>query len=315
LRPHSAPAALPGAFTRALRWYTLKNENLRMKLQSISLRDLGEKWVQRQIADDPAILGLGDLVLKDRERRQPRAGRLDLLLQDPESLKRYEVEIQLGATDESHIIRTIEYWDNERKLYPQHEHAAVIVAEDITSRFRNVIALFNGAIPLIALKMTGYRIGAEHALTFVRVLDEIRLGLVEDDEPVSEPADRAMWEFSRGSETSLAMTDHLLRLVNEVEPKAVLNYNRNYIGLKVGGAPLNFVTFLPRKAHVIMAIKLPRNQSTDNLLDDVGLVTLAYESSVRQYRLRIDAQPSENQRDVLLGLARRARESFGRSSE
>jgi len=286
-----------------------------MKLQSISLRDLGEKWVQRQIADDPAILGLGDLVLKDRERRQPRAGRLDLLLQDPDSLKRYEIEVQLGPTDESHIIRTIEYWDHERKLYPQYEHAAVIIAEDITSRFRNVIALFNGAIPLIALKMTGYRIGAEHALTFVRVLDEIRLGLVEDDEPVSEPADRAMWEFSRGSETSLAMTDHLLRLVNEVEPKAVLNYNRNYIGLKVGGAPLNFVTFLPRKAHVIMSIELPRNESTDNQLDDVGLVKLAYELPGRQYRLRIDAQPSEKQRDVLLGLARRARECFGRPSE
>ena len=52
--------------------------------------------MQRQIADDPAILGLGDLVLKDRERRQPRAGRLDLLLQDPDSLKRYEIEVQLA---------------------------------------------------------------------------------------------------------------------------------------------------------------------------------------------------------------------------
>ena len=25
----------------------------------------------------------------------------------------YEKEIQLGATDESHIIRTVEYWDIE----------------------------------------------------------------------------------------------------------------------------------------------------------------------------------------------------------
>jgi hypothetical protein len=111
------------------------------------------------------------------------------------------------------------------------------------------------------------------------------------------------------------MTDHLLRLVNEVEPKAVLNYNRNYIGLKIAGAPLNFVTFFARKAHVIMSIKLPRNESTDNQLDDVGLVKLAYELPGRQYRLRIDAQPSEKQRDVLLGLARRARECFGRPSE
>jgi hypothetical protein len=57
------------------------------------------------------LLGLGDLVFKDAERRQPRAGRLDLLLSDPETHTRYEVEIQLGATDEAHIIRTIEYWD------------------------------------------------------------------------------------------------------------------------------------------------------------------------------------------------------------
>ncbi len=32
---------------------------------------LNEKWVQDIIADDPSILGLGDLVLKDRERKQP----------------------------------------------------------------------------------------------------------------------------------------------------------------------------------------------------------------------------------------------------
>lgn len=148
----------------------------RMKLEAISLKrteGLNEKWVQDVIADDPSILGLGDLILKDKERIQPSAGRLDLLLQDPETLKRYEVEVQLGTVDESHIIRTIEYWDIERKRYPQYEHAAVIVAEEITSRFLNVIQLFNGAIPLIAIKMTAYKVNGEYALTFVKVLDEI----------------------------------------------------------------------------------------------------------------------------------------------
>src|SRR2546421_390134 len=112
-----------------------------------------ERWVQQIIADDPSILGLGDLVLKDKERIQPRAGRLDLLLQDAETNRRYEVEVQLGKTDESHIIRTIEYWDIERKRYPQYDHCAVIVAEDITSRFLNVVGLFNGFIPLIVIQM------------------------------------------------------------------------------------------------------------------------------------------------------------------
>ena len=164
-----------------------------MKLESISLKRsdrLNEKWVQDQIANDTSILGLGDLVLKDKERMQPNAGRLDLLLQDLETLKRYEVEIQLGGTDESHIIRAIEYWDIERKRYPQYEHAAVIVAEEITSRFLNVIQLFNGAIPLIALKLTAYKVGDDYAITFVKVLDEITYGLVDEDEPLAEPTDR-----------------------------------------------------------------------------------------------------------------------------
>lgn len=81
--------------------------------------NLSEKWVQEIIADDPTILGLGDVILKDSERIQPHGGRLDLLMQDVETNRRYEVEIQLGKTDESHIIRTIEYWDIEKRRYPR----------------------------------------------------------------------------------------------------------------------------------------------------------------------------------------------------
>ena len=83
------------------------------KAVKISLKDhpeFDEAWLRDIIAKDPSILGIpGDLVLKDTERIQPKAGRLDLLLQDPEIEKRYEVEIMLGRVDESHIIRCIEY--------------------------------------------------------------------------------------------------------------------------------------------------------------------------------------------------------------
>lgn len=101
--------------------------NIYVKPERISIKnnsELDEAWVQNLIADDPSIIGLGDLVLRDKERMQPKAGRLDLLLQDPDTQRRYEVEVQLGSTDESHIIRTIEYWDIERKRYPQYDHCA-----------------------------------------------------------------------------------------------------------------------------------------------------------------------------------------------
>lgn len=63
----------------------------------------------------------------------------------------------MGATDEAHIIRTIEYWDLERTRFPQYEHVAVLVAEDVTSRFLNVVALFNKAIPIVAVQMARWK--------------------------------------------------------------------------------------------------------------------------------------------------------------
>ena len=141
----------------------LKGKRVSLKSNS----EYTEKWVQDLIAEDPTILGLGELVLRDRERRQPKAGRLDLLLQDSETGRRYEVELQLGATDETHIIRTIEYWDIEKKHCPQYDHCAVLIAEDITSRFLNVISLFNGTIPFIAIQMQAIEVGEHHTLVWL----------------------------------------------------------------------------------------------------------------------------------------------------
>lgn len=284
-----------------------------MKLESVSIKrtdGLSEKWVQDAVAEDPSILGLGDLIVKDKERIQANAGRLDLLLQNPDSLKRYEVEIQLGSVDESHIIRTIEYWDIERKRYPQYEHAAVIVAEEITARFLNVIQLFNGAIPLIAIKMTAYKVGNEYALTFVKVLDEITYGLTDEDEPVAEPTDRNYWESQRGTKKSVATTDALLKIVNQIEPKAVLKYNKHYIGLEVGGSAMNFVSFMPRKSFVIMSFRIFQSQEIDALIDESGFEKLSYDAQFKQYRIRVESSNDEKQKEALLSLIRIAYDAY-----
>lgn len=280
-----------------------------MRLQPFSLRrsnNHDERWVQDQIAEDPAILGLGDLVLKDKERIQPRAGRLDILLQDPETLKRYEVEIQLGATDETHLVRTIEYWDIERRRYPQYEHAAVIVAEEITSRFLNVIQLFNGHIPLIAVKMTAYEVDGQVALTFVKVLDEMSFGLVDEDELPADVTDRDFWQTRRSNEKTLQLTDKLLEIVHEIEPAACLNYLKHYIGLKVNNSSMNFVSFMPRKAHVIMLLKIAQTSELDEMIDDSPLEQMKYDTQWNNYRLRIAQTLSSEEKVIVKSLIQRA---------
>jgi hypothetical protein len=251
-----------------------------------SHNDLNEKWVQERIAEDPALLGLGDLILKDKERIHAQAGRLDLLLQDAESTRRYEVEIQLGKTDESHIIRTIEYWDIERKRYPQYDHTAVIIAEDITSRFLNVIGLFNGFIPLVAIQMQALMLDDQIMLVFTKVLDERRLGLVDEDEEVHESTDRVYWE-QRSNKATVAMTDVLLEMVKALDPDLALKYNKFYIGLAKDGAPFNFVVFRPQKDSVRFEPRLEQSEAVQAKIDEAGLEVMDYDSKWGRYRIRL----------------------------
>ncbi|WP_039017405.1 hypothetical protein [Halocynthiibacter namhaensis] len=268
-----------------------------------------ENWVQDIIANDPSILGIGDLVLRDRERIQSRAGRLDLLLQDPETYKRYEVELQLGATDETHIIRTIEYWDIERKRYPQYEHCAVLVAEDITSRFLNVVSLFNGSFPIIALQMQAFEVGEHVTLVFTKVLDEMQRGLVDEDEDaISAPTDRDYWENDKGSPKTVALMDRIFALVKEGDPASELKYNKFYVGLIKGGRANNYVTFRPQKNSVVFEPKITRSDEVDTLLESAGVETLEYSTRWSNYRIRVTDKDFKNHADLLRDLTERARQ-------
>ncbi|HEY9788731.1 MAG TPA: DUF5655 domain-containing protein [Candidatus Obscuribacterales bacterium] len=282
-----------------------KNERIWLK----DCPDFDERWVQSVIDEDPSVLKLGkpdEIVVRDRERIHKGAGRLDLLLQDIESKRRYEVEIQLGETDESHIIRTIEYWDIERKRYPQYDHCAVLIAEDITSRFLNVISLFNSSIPLIAVQMQMIKVGNQTTLVFTTVLNELSRGLVdEDEEGQAAPADRQYWE-NRASKGSTALVDDLLSIVQKIDPSVSLKYNKFYVGLVRGRQACNFFTVTPKKTFVRLNIKLPRSEYVDAKIEASDLETLDYNEG---YRFRLTKEDIEKQESVLLELLRLAYEN------
>jgi len=268
-----------------------------VKVELKGHKQINEKWIQEQIALDPTILGLGDLVLKDKERIQPTSGRLDLLCQDSESSRRYEIELQLGKTDESHIIRTIEYWDTERKRYPNYDHCAVIIAEDITSRFLNVIQLFNGNIPIIALQMTAYEIGDKVALAFTKVVDELKLGLEEEDESM-EVTDKNYWE-QKGTKETVKMADDILEIIKEIDCGFELKYNKYYIGLFKNGIANNFIVLRAKKNNIRLEIKLDQSEDIKKLLETNEYDVMDYDSRNARYRIRLVKEEIKQKHDSL----------------
>jgi hypothetical protein len=262
-------------------------------------KEINEVWIHDRIAEDPSILGLGDVAVRDRERIHPGAGRLDMLLQDTESTARYEVEIQLGPTDPSHIIRTLEYWDIERKRYPQYEHIAVIIAEDITSRFLNVISLFNGSIPIIAIQMRAVQMPDGVGLIFTKILDATQRGLEDEDEEAYTPADRAYWE-SRATPAAVKMADHILELTRSFAPSDIqLTYKKPYIGFQVGGKSVLFALCRPRKNTINLEVRLPQSPEMNERLEKSGVPLLEYQRRWGCYRIRLAASDLTKHCEVL----------------
>jgi len=204
--------------------------NKLVKITKVPIRSRGfdEYWLQKEIWENPDLLGLGDnLQPVIREKQQSSGGRLDILMQDPDDDNAlYEIEVMLGETDPSHIIRTIEYWDLERRRYPQKQHYAVLIAESFTKRFYNVIQLLSYHIPLIAIQVELLQFGDQSALNFVKVLD------IYNEEALSLNADIVDEKYWRKhSKWTYDVASKVMGEISKLNIGATMNYTKSYISV------------------------------------------------------------------------------------
>lgn len=280
----------------------IKPENISLKNHPV----YNEKWVPDIIKNDPSILSLGEnITVRSIEKIQPSGGRLDLLLEDSAIDKRYEVELQLGKTDETHIIRTIEYWDVERKRYPNYEHCAVIIAEEITGRFLNVISLFNGHIPLIALKINAIKINNNVSLVFTKVLDEITLAN-EDEDMDDQPVNREYWE--KRAPNTIKLADEVLNIIKEISSDLEFNFKKRYIIFYEKDFPNNFMRLIPQKRSLVITVKLPHSEKIDLAIESNNIDLMDYNSKRGRYKLRFNTADINDNKDFLINFFKQSYE-------
>ena len=255
-----------------------------LPLRPEKLRSLGkdEQWLEKVIVDDPSILGLGDLIVYDNQRSQPSGGRLDLLL--GRESERFELELQLGTTDETHIIRTFEYWDIEKRRFPNYEHTAVIAAEEISGRFFNVINLFGYHIPLIALKVTAYEICEKIALSFTKVLDTRDIIATAEENEIALPADRNHW-LQIFSQEHLELAEVAIDSITGGEP----NYTKYYIGSKIDGSRNAKLKIWDSKNRVELWFTMRESSEVTEKIANLEIYS-RYVPSERRYGFAIDTE-------------------------
>jgi hypothetical protein len=279
------------------------NEKLEyLKAKKISLKkhpQFNEKWLQIKIAEDPSILGLGDIRLIERERQVSSGGRIDFLLKDDDLNRLYEVEAQLGGTDETHIIRTIEYWDLEKRKNPSYEHRAVIIAESITNRFFNVIYLMNLSIPIIAIQLSALEIEGKIILDFTKVIDTYEIP--EDEITIdTEVVGESYWQ-NKGFEAALDVMNEIIKISKQIKNDIKITYNKYHIAL--GTPRLNCVWFYLRKNNYC-SINLRVNEEyveeAKNQLEEIGaLRTQRERGTYTLINISLKKEDLLNNKDIL----------------
>jgi hypothetical protein len=201
--------------------------------KKIFIRNAGkdEYWLQDIIYDNPKVLGLGDLVPVNKEKKQSSGGRLDILLKEPTENLMYEVEVMLGETDPSHIIRSIEYWDNEKRKYPQRQHFCVLIAESFDRRYFNVIQLMSLNIPMVAIQADLLDVNGERILNFTKITD-IYIEPEEDEEDVKQ-VNESTWNTDASWTNSNAK--ELFDFLKDKHDRIDLRYTQSYISINIDG--------------------------------------------------------------------------------
>lgn len=201
--------------------------------KKIFIRSIGkdEYWLQNIIHEDPKVLGLGNLVSINKEKKQSSGGRLDILLKDPEQNSMFEVEVMLGETDPSHIIRSIEYWDNEKRKYPQRQHFCVLIAESFDRRYFNVIQLMSLNIPMIAIQADLLEVNGENILSFTKIID-IYIEPEESEEDI-KVVNEASWTNDAPWVNNNAK--ELVEILKEDSTNIKVGFTQSYISINIDG--------------------------------------------------------------------------------
>lgn len=268
------------------------------EIKTISIRDAGhdEKWLETHILDNTSSLGLGELDVVANQR-PAGGGILDILLRDTDSNTMYEVEVQLGSTDPSHIMRTIEYWSNEKRKWPNRQHYAVLVAENITRRFYDVMQELGHAIPFIAIQVSLVEIDKKQALQFQTLLDTYQ---EPDDETTSEVTDRKFWQSKPTKKHIVEALDNMLSVAREIEPLSQINYTKTYCTIQLSGR--NLMSVRARKQNNVQVgfrVNEETSKSVDSLLDEWGI---DYQETKKGRRFVIPKNWAENNKEQFKSL-------------
>jgi len=251
----------------------MNTEIATLEMTSIRENGMDEYWLQDYIWNNPSCLGLGDLEPIAKEKRQTSGGRLDILMKGSDE-ELYEIEVMLGETDETHIIRTIEYWDIEKKKRPKRQHTAILVAERINTRFYNVINLLSHSVPIIGIQANLYKNNNSVSQVFTKIIDSFEEPEIEEENGATYGAEYIQKSFPETAE----VISSVLSIVGETVSDTRVNYIKKGASIFINGTRKIIIVRRGKKQSSIAYVVSDEDRSKIEELLDASSISYDYKN-------------------------------------
>ena len=121
------------------------------------------------IIEKPSRLGLGDIEIKQHEliRHGNLGGRLDIIAYRADIDTSYEIKIMLDECDANHGIGILEYWSRERLKHPGSRYVAVLIAEDLSCRYKSLLEGLPQILPFIGIEIKVLKLPFEEGMATI----------------------------------------------------------------------------------------------------------------------------------------------------
>ncbi|MFQ3548334.1 MAG: DUF5655 domain-containing protein [Armatimonadota bacterium] len=154
--------------------------------------------------------------------------------------------------------------------------------------------------------MNAIRVSDSISLIFTKVLDQLSLGFVDEDEEIAEVTDRNYWE-QKATKNTVAIADDILDLIkNNISPNFELKYNKFYIGLANEGQPNNFVKFKPQKKSMKLELRMPKSDEIEEQIDSTNIDMHGYNARWGVYVIKTNKDDIRKNEALIVDLLKMA---------
>jgi predicted transport protein len=119
-----------------------------------------------------------------------------------------------------------------------------------------------------------------------------------------EVTDRSYWE-KRATKQTVSLVDDLFDIVKSFDDNLELKYNKFYVGITKNGQPDNFILFRPKKKFVRIDLRISKDKSIEEKIEENELDIMDYSRSGRM-RIKITKEDIKEKSVFLTELIEKA---------